>query len=284
MKIFHHNDPDGYCAAAVAVRAGKDGRMIESDYRMEIPVDDIEDDEEVIIVDFSFEPDVMKKVLAKTDNVIWIDHHATAEAYEDEYGRALDGLRNFEAKSEAGCELAWRYFFPDKPMPKAVRLIGDYDKWAHNYPASKPFLEGIKMQRYVDCPGAMGWKSLLEGGAEADEECDKIIEDGKTAIRYRDQYCETACEDYGYETDFGGLKCFAANLFGFGSQTFGDRMEQYDACIAYVCDGTQYTVSLYSDNDKIDVSTVCKDNGGGGHKGAAGFVCKTLPFKPKEEE
>lgn len=283
MKIFHHNDPDGFCAAAVARKAGKDGELIASDYRMEVPVDDIKEDEEVIIVDFSFEPDVMKKVLEKTDNVIWIDHHGTAEDYEKSYGKELDGLRNFEPKSEAGCELAWKYFFPGESAPTVVRLIGDYDKWAHRFEASKPFFEGIKMQKYVSDPASDEWQDLLSIGCyTVDSILDTIIADGKTAIRYRDQYCESMCDDYGYDTEIGGLSCFALNLFGFGSQAFGKRMTEYDACIAYIHDGKQYTVSMYSDDENTDVAKTCKDQGGGGHKNAAGFTCSALPFEPKE--
>ena len=33
----------------------------------------------------------------------------------------------------------------------------------------------------------------------------------------------------------------------------------------------QWTVSMYSDKPDIDVSVIAKNNGGGGHKGAAGF-------------
>ena len=41
----------------------------------------------------------------------------------------------------------------------------------------------------------------------------------------------------------------------------------------------QWAVSLYSSNADIDVSKIAKAKGGGGHKGAAGFQCKTLPFE-----
>jgi nanoRNase/pAp phosphatase (c-di-AMP/oligoRNAs hydrolase) len=41
-------------------------------------------------------------------------------------------------------------------------------------------------------------------------------------------------------------------------------------------DGDEWIISLYSRN--IDVSEIAKKYGGGGHKGAAGFHCKDLPF------
>ena len=291
MKIFHHNDPDGRCGAAVAIKKlGKAAELIEMDYAKEVPVDRIQEGEHVYVIDFSFKPDVMKKVLAKTENVIWIDHHATAKEYEESYGRKLEGLRNFKECDEAGCELAWRYFFPDDPAPAAVRLVGDYDKWAHNLKDSTPFFEGLKLQPGSSDPRSALWHSLLLAGKTKLEDMTdqsmvkRIRDEGRIGIKYRDAYCQDMRKSYGYPTELGGLKCYAMNVYGFGSKAFGDLMKRYDACIAYTFDGNMFTVSMYSDNKDIDVSKVCKDQGGGGHKNAAGFQCKKLPFSPSDEE
>jgi uncharacterized protein len=40
----------------------------------------------------------------------------------------------------------------------------------------------------------------------------------------------------------------------------------------------QWTVSLYSDKPEVDCGAIAKSFSGGGHKGAAGFQCKDLPF------
>jgi len=40
----------------------------------------------------------------------------------------------------------------------------------------------------------------------------------------------------------------------------------------------KWTCSLYADKPEVDASAICKARGGGGHKGAAGFQCETLPF------
>jgi nanoRNase/pAp phosphatase (c-di-AMP/oligoRNAs hydrolase) len=47
----------------------------------------------------------------------------------------------------------------------------------------------------------------------------------------------------------------------------------------FVYDGRMFTVSVYSTNPNIDCGAICKKYGGGGHKGAAGFQCKELPFQ-----
>jgi nanoRNase/pAp phosphatase (c-di-AMP/oligoRNAs hydrolase) len=40
-----------------------------------------------------------------------------------------------------------------------------------------------------------------------------------------------------------------------------------------------WNVSLYSTKPEIDCGEIAKSFGGGGHKGAAGFQGKELPFK-----
>jgi nanoRNase/pAp phosphatase (c-di-AMP/oligoRNAs hydrolase) len=50
----------------------------------------------------------------------------------------------------------------------------------------------------------------------------------------------------------------------------------------FIYDGDQFAVSMYSEKPEVDCSVVCKKHGGGGHKGASGFTCKTLPFVKQE--
>lgn len=291
MQIYHHNDADGRSAAAI-VRKAHDNINMEFhsiDYKDDFPHEKIKDGEIVIIVDFSLEPEDMKKLRAKTDKIYWIDHHATAEKYEKEYGQPkLKGLRNFKEKEKAGCELTWDFYFEGQDMPIAVAYIGDYDKWAHKLPQSLNFFEGLKMEKHE--PTDPLWKKLLYSHKDQGKEVDRILENGKTAIKYRDEYCREMREGFGYETELHGLKCYALNVYRFGSKAFEGVIDDYDACIAYISDGDQYTVSMYTEKDNVDVGKVCEKLGkkyntsGGGHRGAAGFVCKDLPFKPKGEK
>lgn len=276
MKIYHHNDLDGRCAGAIAWRwaknqesayYGEKTETIEVDYKDPINLS-MPSEERVIIVDFSFKPIEFDILINKGVHITWIDHHKTSKDYPYQ---GLDGLRDFTDKGRAGCELAWKYFNPKEPMPRAVTLIGDYDKWALKFqPECFQLYEGLKIE--VTIPQSAIWDHLFSGLI-----VDQVIEQGKSAIRYRDNYCEKICHDFGYEVEWEGYKVFATNFFQFGSNGFGERMEKYDFCIAYIHDGKRFTVSLYSIKD-VDVSEICKKNGGGGHKGAAGFVCDELPF------
>jgi len=277
MKCFYHNDLDGRCAGAIVYRAVSrkdDWEFIEVDYKDEIDIDKIEDGEKIVIVDFSFEPEVMEKVLLKTDDIIWIDHHKTS--FEYKYSRELDGLRLNEY---SGCELAWKYFMKNRPIPYPVELIGDRDTWRWKHGTTTTYFnEGLKL--YPHHPKDEIWDYLLsENEFLVFGWVKEIVEEGRTAARYRDVICEDYANNFGFETTFEGYRCFAIGLLMFGSQAFGERFDRYDICLAYEFLGDKWVVKLYSAT--VDVSAVAKKYGGGGHKGAAGFICSDLPFKKK---
>ena len=273
MKCYHHNDADGRCAAAIVWKYFEKNyeyqpEFIEVDYKDEIKIDEIEEDELIYVVDFSFKPEVMNKIIEKTTNVIWIDHHKTAIEYE--YKKELNGTRDTKY---AGCELTWQYLFPEITMPRAVELIGDYDRWAFKLdPETSPFHEGLKL--HATHPRCAIWPLLFE----TMETVDRVIDDGETCIKYRDNYCEEMRKSNGYSVSFGGHLCYVLNVYGFGSPAFGEIFDRPDVpvCISYIYDGCNYTVGLYSKT--VDVSKIAKKHGGGGHTGAAGFVCRELPF------
>ena len=282
MIVFHHNDADGRCAAAIVkswhdikqrfwAGVGFSGiRMVEMDYKDTVSIDLINPKDTVVIVDFSFKPDDMQAVMAKTEmGVVWCDHHETAEAY----GYDVPGLRDFTAKGLCGAELTWKFFFPDNPIPYWLMLLGDYDAWRMQHKEEcLPFYEGLKLWNQSPLGEDNVWICLFK----EKHVWKKIIEEGKTAVKYRDMYCGELRSTFGFETKIGGQNAYALNAYRFGSQGFGNLVKEYPVCIAFIYDGKQFTVSLYSET--VDVSAIAKSFGGGGHKGAAGFICSVLPF------
>lgn len=274
LLIIHHNDLDGRCAAAIMARWAKDVPSIhfhEVDYNTLNPLSEVQLGDTVAVVDFSLTPDVMATLRAKGHEVIWCDHHATAADYPY---TDLRGYRDFSEKGLSGAECTWRFCFPKDPIPWAATLIGDYDSWRlTEAPLCFQFYEGLKL--YPTTPGDPFWYAVLNETRIVQE----VIDKGRTAIQYRDNYCQSIADGYGYETAIGGHKAFAMNLYRFGSKAYGQRFGQYPICIGYMHDGSKFIVSLYSET--VDVSVIAKDLGGGGHKGASGFVCEELPFSPR---
>lgn len=291
VVIFHHNDADGRCAAAIAAKKLRDLsydiKFVEVDYK------DAEDHgrilagfepgEDVYVLDFSFKPELMAKVRARAGVVVWCDHHATAKAYNYD---DLPGFRDFSEKGLSGAECTWAHCFQNsceqaerRLMPPALTLLGDYDAWrlAHGEQAFA-YYEGLKL--FDTDPSADLWNKLLFA-ADGDPSglMGSIIESGRAAIRYRDNYCAGLRKSFGYETELAGHRAYALNAFQFGSKGHGEKFGEYPVCIAYIHDGRKFTVSLYSET--IDVGAIAKSLGGGGHKGAAGFTCEKLPFERK---
>ena len=94
--------------------------------------------------------------------------------------------------------------------------------------------------------------------------------------RYRDQW-RRPIVNRGVLKHLEGYKAFALNLGLCNSEYFKSVDNgTYDLLIPFSFDGDEWIISLYSRN--IDVSEIAKKYGGGGHKGAAGFHCKELPF------
>ena len=287
MIVFHHNDADGRCSAAIVKRwfdreccevhptirdVSRRLEFVEMDYARSVPVEKIRRDEIVSIVDFSFKPDVMRAVQGATDvGVIWCDHHKTAA----EYGYDVPGIRDFNEKGRAGCECTWNFFFPREKTPNWIRVLGDYDAWRmQEKDKCLPFYEGLKLENQD--PGGMWdiWSALFDD--PTDTTAIEIAEHGNAAIRYRDNYCGELRTAFGYETTIDGHRAYALNAYRFGSQGFGEKFAEYPICIAYIHDSKKWTVSLYSET--VDVSAVAKKYGGGGHKGAAGFTCEVLSW------
>ena len=97
---FHHNDPDGHASGAIVKYVlGDSVALIESEYdSMPIPWDQVEQAEQVIVTDFSFSVDEMKR-LADGRELIWIDHHKSAMAELAEIADNWPGIRDIsEAK------------------------------------------------------------------------------------------------------------------------------------------------------------------------------------------
>lgn len=278
ILCIHHNDLDGKCAAAIVGYYFRQKRVedasvvfFSTDYPLPPPASNLYAGKEVVIVDFSFKLDVMNDIILLAKDVTWIDHHPSARFYPYQ---SLPGFRDFRDKSKSGCELTWQYFFSDA-MPYAVQLIGDYDKWALKINDSTNFYEGMKMQ--YNEPGDAIWRTLFADHGISG--CDQFITEGKIAINYRKFYTKELCNQYGYETSIDGIDAYACNFQNMGSNGFGPLFDKYPICISYIHNGGGFKVSLYSKD--VDVSLIAAAYGGGGHKGAAGFFCETLPFTKK---
>jgi oligoribonuclease NrnB/cAMP/cGMP phosphodiesterase (DHH superfamily) len=256
---------DGRCAAAVVRRAlGPGVRLHATDYGENLPWDIIESSHRVVIVDFSLPFDDMQHIQDHAD-LIWIDHHKTAITQLSTL-QDISGIRDVE---EAACVLAWKYFYPDLPVPQAVLYVGDRDIWRFAYEQTKPFSEGL-FQENTHPANDKIWGPLMEGDQDLIQ---RLIERGKILLNARLRRLELAIRHRAFEITFEGHRTLAINQRCSGD--LGELIRRQGYAIGYCYyeepqnDRLMTFVTLYS--DQVDVSTIAEKFGGGGHEGAAGF-------------
>jgi len=274
---IYHNDTDGRASAAIVRRAlGQDILLYEMKYGDSLPLEELLVADHIIIVDFSLEPEDMKR-LATYHQVTWIDHHKTAIAELGELGDELPGIRDV---NEAACVLTWKYFYPEERVPFSIRLIGDRDIWRWELSETGPFNEGL-YQKNTNPKNDKLWEPLFQDERNL---INQLIDRGKTLREARLRGIQSSTARFGFAVIFEGHRTLAVNLRGSGDLGEHIRNHGYEIAYCYVdcpSDGEIYTfVSLYS--KEIDVSKIAHRFGGGGHAGAAGFHFKRSdsPFPP----
>jgi oligoribonuclease NrnB/cAMP/cGMP phosphodiesterase (DHH superfamily) len=275
---FHHNDPDGRTSGAIVRYAlGDTVTLIESDYDgTPIPWKLVEQVEQIIVIDFSFPVNEMQR-LAKGRKLVWIDHHKSAIA---NFAGIADNWPGIRDVSEAACVLTWRYFFPRRPTPRAIVLIGDRDTWRWAEMDTGPFNESLYNQDH-EAENTAFWKPLLEDDLPTLE---KMIEEGTWLREINLRNVDRMMAARSFEVQFDGHNTLAVNRSGNGDIGNYGRSRGYEIVYCYVDqmqNGILTTnVTLFS--AKVDVSVIAHRYGGGGHAGAAGFSFprSTTPFPP----
>jgi uncharacterized protein len=304
LCIYHSVDLDGWMSAAIVkLWAEKKEILIDFvgwNYGDNIPETDGYDI--FILCDVSFPADKMYElqdifhISGGASNFIWCDHHISAFNSVKEYFEARNALQlkgypeGLRDAKFAACELTWQYFFPDDSMPEIVRLLGRYDCFGHKGTDEEQYVLHVQfgarscIQNYID---AYGWLNLSINQKITDvyegKAAHQILESKGHAIY---NYLVTEAQQvfkkvYSKKilTESQGWATIALlNKERFNPINFEiDYHEKgYDAFVCYWYDGKTWKFSVYNDDGRFDCSKFAQSFGGGGHKGAAGFISKSI--------
>ena len=253
------------------------------------PIPDLSKYDKIIMCDISFPKDEMLKVIDRVGagNFIWHDHHISAinDVYSLSEVIYIEGLRNVNF---AACELTWQYFFPDIELPEIVRLLGLYDSFRHKGTSEEQkvleFQYGARtyIKNYNDAYEALTIKTtvLISGIKEAGKGIYQYLcTEAKQA--YKNRFSVWLVEPH-ITLMPSTYKFICINKERFNPINFGIdyHSEGYDGACCFHYDGKTnlWRFSLYNDNGEVDCSKIAKQYGGGGHKGAAGFVLSPDDF------
>lgn len=279
IGIYHSKDMDGLCCGAIIRKMYPDATLIGYDYGQDFDMSIVEG-QDVIMADVSMPMKKMAKIAAAAKSFLWIDHHQTAI---DEYNAAVkDWMYPFDAVLDtrlSACELTWKTFFSGNIIPDIVRLVGKYDTWREYgsqlwNTVTLPFQYGLRLnvKTVDDFPVITG---------HDDDFIRETIFTGRNILRYQDQQNEYLCSHSAFDTMLGDFKAIALNTPVDVSRVlrgaYDPDVHHIMMCFSY--NGKEWTVSLRSERYDVHCGEIAKAYGGGGHKGAAGFKTKELPFK-----
>jgi oligoribonuclease NrnB/cAMP/cGMP phosphodiesterase (DHH superfamily) len=283
-RIIYHMDADGKAAAAVVAHflreEGKTNIYFHPiNYGMSLNMTgwDREKDE-VFLVDFSFQP--LSKMLDFVDSmehVTWIDHHATALELE-EHEEKLSQVPGTREVGLAGCELAWQYFTRE-PLPKALKLIGDWDTWRRG-PNWESEVVPFQSFLYINDDRPMNvklWEQVL-----AATDIESWLGLGRIARLVQNRMEDSLIGAASFVGKFAGKRAVMCN--GAGNSLMFERtydLSKFELMVMFqLKQGKYVTVSIYGVNPLIDCGQLAKKLGeagpipsGGGHAQAAGFQC-----------
>ncbi len=274
IVIYHRADFDGIFCREIAKKFLPNAELIGWDYGDPVPEVPLED--MLYILDLSIEP------LMNHPNLVWIDHHKSAM---EKYPVTIEGIR---IDGVAACRLTWQWFcyreytYPTKDSfiartilePFAVRLAGEYDVWDRRDPRAELFQYGLRSQ---DLDSGI-WEILLDDEYNVSREStiDKLLLQGKCLQYAKTRENASIIKAIGFTLEWEGLTFLACNHAQFNSFLFtAGLMPEHEACLGFKFNGKgAYMVSLYHapGHEDIDLSTIAKKYGGGGHRGACGFI------------
>lgn len=277
--IYHSRDLDGWMSGAIVKLKYPDAIMIGWDYGQPYPnleQHGIGDSISLIMVDISFPMPVMESLLELYD-VTWIDHHASAINERRQYFTTNNPFKGLQFSDYAACELTWMHLFDGEHMPELVRLLGRYDCFGHKGTTEErtvlEFQYGARQWIYDVNTAFIILQTVSMGKLFDDNEVGVILRDGKSIYGY---LCTEAKHSYKkiFPIMLDGYRFACINQERFNPVNFGIdyHADGYDGFACFWYSGGRFTYSLYNDNGGVDCSIIAKNRGGGGHKGAAGFV------------
>jgi oligoribonuclease NrnB/cAMP/cGMP phosphodiesterase (DHH superfamily) len=291
ILCFYHKDQDGVLSAAIVSKfeGNENCKFVGINYGEAFPWETVSGRKRVYMVDFSLQPFDEMECLAEICNaagadLVWIEHHKEAliEGIKSGLCELVRGAYDSQEaiskepvsvkKRLAGCDLAWKYFSRD-PAPPIVNLVGRWDVWDHQDPLVRPIafaLDGNNFQIEM-------FEDLLSWSLQKIK--DAYLERGEAILEWYSDQNSKRIQQLSFPVEFEALKFIAANTDTKGSIQF-EQIEGYDAGLAFKWKpGSGWEVALYALKEEADVGAICKKHGGGGHRGAGGFVCQQLPFE-----
>ena len=264
--ILHHNDSDGFCAAA-AYKFFRHDSLTEYhpvDYGWTLPK--MEDGSRVIILDFHISREELDLLVERMYSLMIYDHHESAMK------KLKDHPHTYFDMTRSGCMIAWDEFSTNQPPNDFVRYVQEQDlgratledsTYIKNYIFSLPMDVDVYMDAFKEHKKFMA-------------------EEGKIITRFAKQLITNCLQYYHIITvDEYRMLCINSSvMFSDIGSYLRHHMEDHGCDFAgcyYRLDNDHIKFSLRSDF-AFNVAEVAERFKGGGHSQAAGFEVPVEKF------
>lgn len=264
ITILHHRDADGAAAAVAAYHSlGDTAQYISVQYGEEFPLKDLQPEDVVYILDFSYSREILDRVNEQISKLVVLDHHVSAQ-------KELEGCEYaiFDM-SKCGSTLAWEYFRPGEDMYEIYRNIEDRDLFKNELEHTSAVTEGLKLYPIFDIP-------LFHGLIEDISFLPMLINKGEVLSEGRDSDIEYFLKEKARITmiEFLGHRAAVYNTTALISDISSHLYirPEIDLTMSYMILNDSVVFNLRTAKDSgISVSDIAVAQGGGGHRAAAGF-------------
>lgn len=286
LVIYHAGCMDGFCCAWLFHLAFPDAEFVPA-YHGQPPPDVT--GRTVYVADFSYPRDVMLDIHCRClGRLTVLDHHKTAqEALTDFHieAHSLTGVMpevRFDM-GKSGGRLTWEYLHDRKLLPPRfknytrenptwlVEYTEDRDLWRWKLPGSRAINACLRSYPFDFAE----WTRLQENPLGM------LEREGEAILRAERQMVERHVKN-AKEITVLGHKVLCVNATVLESEIGHELCKDRPFAITYFDreDGLRI-YSLRSSDDGLDVGTIAKRFGGGGHRNAAGFQI-SLEFDQQE--
>ena len=263
----------------------------------------------------------LKAAVKAGANVLHIDHHKTTKEFMQNATNAqlkiLNKITKFYDTTRSASMLTWFYscapedlkpnhssfgyyindgatgFFLDSDydkdvppaihrIPPVVKYVDDYDvKWPHRYDDTDAFHYGFMQYGNLHPIDEM-WNDFLYDYTGI-MYIDEVINRGKIIETHEYNRNDRIAKANAFEARVFGENAIVLESPERTSKSLGSLYNEYPISIVYHRKGSFYQYSIYNNASikLIDVSLIASYFGGGGHAGAAGFICKYDIFTTK---
>ena len=274
IVFYHKNCPDGFGSAWVTWKKFKNkAEYIPLNYQA--PFDYEIKGKKIYFLDVCPNRKILENLKKNDCEIVIIDHHLSAKRNLDLVcpGSFIMRLN----MSRAAAVLTWKYFFPEKRIPKLLLYIEDMDLWKFKKRFSREIVASINLSDL----DFKEWDKLVKNIEDVRKRKEPILE-GKKIVEYQDEMIKQIIGD-AKKIKLGKIKTLAVNS-SFLISEIGDALIKKLPPIAVIWfeAGDKKRISLRS-NGKVDVSKIAEKYGGGGHKCAAGFAIRAEDPFPWEK-